>query len=178
MNALTLRASAKSPALALALALTFGLAAGCGHDHDHDHADHDDEGPAHVIPAHRPVTFPDGVRSLRAYHERIGKTLAEGGETPDPAALAEALDVAKWLPEIAAESDMPEAPWDAVSRDAGAVAEALDGLLARVKGGAKSATDPAAWLKDAGRGIAALEATLASSEPAWFADGDRVAASR
>ena len=34
---------------------------------------------------------------------------------PDLKSLQVALDIANWLPEIAADSDMPEAPWNKVS---------------------------------------------------------------
>src|SRR3954468_1840621 len=70
--------------------------------------DHDEEHVGHVIPAHKPKSFPDAVRALRELNDRIGRGAV------DAKTLSVALDVANWLPEIAADSDMPEGPWDEV----------------------------------------------------------------
>ncbi len=117
----------------------------------------------HVIPAHRPATFPDAVRRLRALDEAIGRGVVEGsaGRPIDDRTLSMATDIAGWLPEIAAESDMPEDRWIEVDRlSAGLVAEYR--VIRESPAGRADAT------RASGRNVAALETILEKADPRWF----------
>ena len=83
---------------------------GDGHGDEEEHA-------AHVIPAHKPKTFPDAVHRLRELNDQFLKVGVAPTKEPStgPSSLQIALDIANWLPEIAADSDMPEAPWNEVN---------------------------------------------------------------
>lgn len=122
------------------------------HDHDHDHAEH-------VVPAHKPRSFPEAVRRLRELHEQVASGQAEPERSKT---LAIFLDIATWLPEIAADSDMPEAPWNQVD-------DLARSLLARVEvlGGKRvgSATEA---LSRGGEAIGRLEELAARADPRWF----------
>jgi hypothetical protein len=132
--------------------------AGC-QGKDSASAEDEDEHVGHVIPAHKPKTFPDAVRRLRELHPQIARSVSERS---GDGAMAIALDVAAWLPEIAADSEMPEQPWNRVNDQAGV-------LLARyeVLGGKRSG-DPHTALNAADRAISDLEALLAGADPRWF----------
>jgi hypothetical protein len=146
----------------MALACLLALA-GC-HDDRHadsgdDHADH----AGHVIPAHKPKSFPEAVRRLRSLNEAIALAV-QGGRArslADDGTLSIALDIAAWLPEIAADSDMPEGPWDEVNAQSEALVADYRALRA-VDG------DMAAQARDAARHVAALDVVLARADPGWF----------
>jgi hypothetical protein len=131
--------------------------AGCGGDQspgeDHEHA-------AHVIPAHKPRTFPDAVRRLRELNDRLAR-----GASDEPA-LGIALDIANWLPEIAAESEMPEAPWNEVNACSAALVSDYRTILAGTGGRDE-------LVRDAGGAISGLETLLAASDPRWFAGPEK-----
>ena len=78
---------------------------------------HEDEHAGHVIPAHKPKTFPAAVHRLRELNDQFCATGSPRGAASPTGrrALQIALDIANWLPEIAADSDMPEAPWNEVN---------------------------------------------------------------
>ena len=87
--------------------------AGCRAEHSPgEHAGHDEDHIGHVIPAHKPKTFPDAVHRLRELNDALARDAAQGqpAASPGEKTLNIALDIANWLPEIAAESDMPENP--------------------------------------------------------------------
>jgi hypothetical protein len=136
----------------------------------------EDEHRGHVIPAHKPRTFPDAVRRLRELNARLGSSISGGNESREGASqpLEFALDIAIWLPEIAADSDMPEEPWNKINAMAAIIARDYQGLW---DGGGKGgrAGDPAALLNEAGRTLSELETVLDGANPKWFAD--KVAAS-
>jgi hypothetical protein len=149
-----------SLALALALALAIG---GCGrrspgespgHDGEDDHA-------GHAIPAHKPRDFPAAVRSLRELERRLG------GSPRDRKDVEVARDVANWLPELAADSDMPESRWDEVNARSAALVTAYEAILAGPTTGAGPG-DGATALAGADEAVASLEKLLDASEPAWF----------
>jgi hypothetical protein len=157
----TLRAAALAIATACLLA-QLGCESESDHEDDHDHV-------GHVIPAHKPKDFPEAVHALRALSEQIRGKVAEGkAETlVSDQTLPHALDIAAWLPEIAADSDMPKKPWDKVSLDSGRLVPVYEAILA----GAKSGDVPAsarASLDDAGRTIVELEQIVADADPRWF----------
>jgi hypothetical protein len=136
---------------------------GAHDDHDHDHEEH----AGHVKPVHRPDTFPEAVERLRGLHDRIGAEHAGG--RPPAESLRIALDIAKWLPEIAAESDMPEAPWNEVHAASAALAVEFQRLSEGRPG------QEAAAVRASAERIVALERVLASAGPKWFPTVRRVA---
>jgi hypothetical protein len=89
---------------------------GSGESHHHDHDEfhqHD-----HYVPAHKPHTFAEGVASLREHHEQI--IAGKAGDTESPERVLNILiDLARWLPELAADSDMPEGRWNRVNAASG-----------------------------------------------------------
>jgi hypothetical protein len=69
------------------------------HEEEHEHA-----------PPHKPENYHRGIDEL---NQRFAKLLAtSAGERTTQ--LAELTDIARWLPELAADSDMPEADWNVV----------------------------------------------------------------
>jgi hypothetical protein len=134
---------------------------GCvaGHSYGESQS-HEEEHVGHVIPAHKPKTFPDAVRRLRELNDRIGLDAAEG--RPDAKTLQVALDIANWLPEIAADSDMPEAPWNAVNSRSAALVGDYQGVLSGAPGNTRGV------LGNADVEIRNLEQLLAASDPRWF----------
>jgi hypothetical protein len=122
------------------------------HEHEHDHA-------GHVIPAHKPKTFPDAVRRLR---ELRGQIALAASERTGREAMPIALDIAAWLPEIAADSDMPEQPWNRVNDQASVLLASFEVL------GDKRPGDAHAALEAADRALSNLEELLARADPRWF----------
>ena len=143
------------------------LLAGCGGEHSPGEPGHDGEDHAgHVIPAHKPKTFPDAVRRLRELNDQLVRELT-GQKAPsssDEQTLQIALDIANWLPEIAADSDMPEAPWNKVNAQSAALVADYQAMLT-----AKGSND-ARELVSSGKAISDLEALLAAADPRWFGE--------
>jgi hypothetical protein len=139
------------------------VVAGCGGEHspgeDHEHV-------GHVIPAHKPRTFPDAVRRLRELNDRFAHDAAQ--RPPDEPTLNIALDIANWLPEIAAESEMPEGPWDEVNARSAALVSDYRTMLS-----ATAADGRDALVRDAGEAISGLESVLAAADPRWFAGPEK-----
>jgi hypothetical protein len=119
----------------------------------------------HVIPAHKPKSFPDAVRKLRELSDQIGRDVVQG--QTDPKTLHVALDVATWLPEIAADSDMPEVQWNAVNSQSTALVENIKEVLSGSSGNVRRAVE------DANVEIGKLEQLLLASDPRWFGGSDR-----
>jgi hypothetical protein len=139
---------------------------GCGEKRSPRDTRGQEEGHAgHVIPAHKPKTFPDAVRQLRDLNDQVRRDVVEG--RPDAKARHGALDVATWLPEIAADSDMPEAQWNAVNSRSWALVEDYQELLAGASGDARGVVE------DANVAIGSLEQLLLASDRRWFGGTDR-----
>ena len=141
--------------------------AGCGGENSPGEPGPDNEDHAgHVIPAHKPKTFPDAVRRLRELNDGLVRDL--GGEqapsSSDQKTLQIALDIANWLPEIAADSDMPEGPWNKVNTQSAAIVADYQAMLA-----AKGSND-ARELVSSGKAISELERVLAAADPRWFGE--------
>ena len=164
----------KSPFSRLAHGMAIGAAgvlllavAGCRGEHSPGQdGGHDQDHVGHVIPAHKPKSFPEAVRRLRELNDQIASVAARGGTA---AALGDgtlniALDIANWLPEIAAESDMPEKPWDEVNDRSAAIVADYRAILAGA--GADDAGKP---VRDAGEAISGLKKILDAADPWWFA---------
>lgn len=102
------------------------------HDHDHGHSHGDDHDHFHehdhVVPDHKPTDFGEAVARIGELHEEIGEEFAEGHADHADEAVHVMLDLARWLPEIAADSDMPEKDWVAVKADAAALGQVFDDI--------------------------------------------------
>lgn len=85
--------------------------------HEHDH---------HVA-EHRPADFPAAVDQISERFDEFRKEYDSGDREHALEDLAALLDIVRWLPEIAADSDLPETPWNRVRE----IAQRLDGLLTR-----------------------------------------------
>ena len=139
---------------------------------DSDEANHHDDHIGHVIPAHKPKDFPAAVRRLREWNDQITARLRAGKSRSliEDRTLAMTLDVANWLPEIAADSDMPEAPWNQVNDLAPTLTSAYGKLAAEATGGAR-VVDGSAITKTTDAAIRSLETILKTADPRWFAGG-------
>lgn len=91
-------------ALVCALSLLLSGFAGCS-SVEHEEAEHHD-------PEHYPAEFSDAVAKLRLYREQLGDA-ASDAKTKEQAAQF-GLDTWRWLPPLAASTDMPEAQWNQV----------------------------------------------------------------
>jgi hypothetical protein len=81
----------------------------------------------HHTPAHKPADVPAAVDRLLELHiEIVNEHLREPSELD---AFTEAYDVARWLPELAADSDLPEGPWNKLDRAASDFVGILVALL-------------------------------------------------
>jgi hypothetical protein len=136
---------------------------GCRGDHPAD-GDHDEIHIGHVIPAHKPKDFPAAVRKLGELNRAIDAGISRGQTKAlvDDRTLPIALDIATWLPEIAADSDMPEASWNAVNTQSATLVAVYKGLMGEDAGRAAQEAD---------RSVSALEGILAAADPRWFEDG-------
>jgi hypothetical protein len=84
------------------------------------------EEPEHHTPAHKPADFPAAVDRLLALHNEIANN---GTRAADPLdAFSESFDIARWLPELAADSDMEERPWNQVHE----IARQMETILTNV----------------------------------------------
>lgn len=89
-----------------------------GHDHHHEEEGHLE----HHVPHHRPSDYSSAVDQIA---RRFGK-LAESGTAQLPETQwAELQDIVRWLPEIAADSDMRRSQWEQVDRHAEELAAEL-----------------------------------------------------
>ena len=123
----------------------------------------------HVIPSHKPKDFPSAVRRLRELNDQIASKIAEGRARSlvSEETLPIALDIANWLPEIAAGCDMPEPPWDEVNARSEALVPDFQKLIAGATIDDRPADAPA-LATEASTIIKALETLLDSADPRWF----------
>jgi hypothetical protein len=146
--------------------------AGCDSAPSHGEPDrHDEEHIGHVIPAHKPRSFPQAVSRCRELNNQISATVTHGNpnSSVDPQLLSVALDIANWLPEIAAESDLPASPWNEVHARAADLASAYKTVR---RGG--SLPEVRTAIKQANESIIALESLLGSSDSRWFDEPKRL----
>jgi hypothetical protein len=123
----------------------------------------------HVIPAHKPKDFPSAVRRLRELNGQVTSKLTEGkaGSLGPGETLPIALAIANWLPEVAADSDMPESPWDVVDDRSAALVAVYQKIMAGASTDDRPATAHALAV-EASTIIEALETLLDSADPRWF----------
>ena len=115
------------------LAVSLAPLAGCGQSAGETgdvYVDHGHE----VRPAHHPESFPAAIAGLRVRLPVAANGHARGA--------AEAAEIAGWMPELAADSDLTEAQWEPLA----AGARALDVLLPRVAAGDAALTEANAVL--------------------------------
>ncbi len=101
--------------LILAVALCTAPLPGCGtaedgpegHSHDHGH-DHDHEH------AHRPDSLHEAVAELEDLSEAIQAAIVDGDPEDAHDPLHEIGHLLEAIPDVAAETDLPESEWDAV----------------------------------------------------------------
>jgi hypothetical protein len=86
-----------------------------------------------------------------------------------------ALDIASWLPEIAADSDMPEEPWDEVNACSGVIVAGYQKVLTGAVAAAGVDADASAAVKDSGTAISRLETVLEAADPRWFRGTEKAA---
>jgi hypothetical protein len=153
-----------------------------GHDHDHGHNhDHDHDHAEHVDPAHRPADFPEAVARLLAGHEAAAAALAAGrNDAAHDEHLPILSDLARWLPEIAADSDLPEAAWNRVAQAASTLQSVYESVHTTLDA---DGPVPPERLAQARAPLLELQGVLKGADPAWFepippvGDGPREAVS-
>lgn len=74
---------------------------------------------SHDYPAHRPENFRQAVDSLLQRDEKLRVQF-------DQQQNEQLLDILRWLPEIAAETDLPEATWNRVNQVAQTARQAYE----------------------------------------------------
>ena len=124
-----------------------------------------EEHAGHVIPVHKPKNFPEGVRRLRELNDQFNRDVVEGRR--DKKALHVALDVATWLPEIAADSDMPEAKWNEVNLRSSSLVEDYQERLSDASANARGLVEAA------NVEIGHLGQLLLACDSKWFGGTDR-----
>ncbi len=147
--------------------------AGCRGEHSPGESnDSEEDHIGHVIPAHKPKTFPQAVDRLRELNDQFLRDGGAGkaGSSLDEKNLHIALDIANWLPEIAADSDMPKPPWDEVNVRSAAIVADYRAIVSGDAGNVRSE------VAHAGVEIGKLEALLLSSDPRWFAGPNKAGA--
>jgi hypothetical protein len=129
----------------------------------------DDDHTAHVIPAHKPKDFPTAVRRLRELNSEISGKIAKRSaqSLSGDESLNFSLDIANWLPEIAADSDMPEKPWNDANSCAGLIAADYRDLQSALRSSSSPEKAQQA-VKRAAESILALESLLVAADPTWF----------
>ncbi len=138
-------------ALVVGMALFLFVTPGCKND--------DQESPevhGHDIPEHKPQDFPEAIANLRELFLDLQDALSNGEHQRTRNELLPIIqDVAHWIPELAAESDMPEKTWNYVF----SVSKQLEDQFREVEKMQLKSTDAL---------IAKLEQVVLESDPSWF----------
>ena len=90
---------ARSLHAVLLIAIAFPLLTGC-HQQGATEEDHLE----HIIPAHKPETFPEAVAALEARWQNHEQWSEE--------ARTEFAEIIEWIPELAAQTDLKKQDWD------------------------------------------------------------------
>lgn len=97
-------------AACLLAALALAAAPGC-----HRASATDEDHLEHHVPHHKPQNLAGAIDQIDRRFELLG--LADGTQNAERAAqLKELVDIVRWLPEIAGDSDLPEEQWNVVDR--------------------------------------------------------------
>jgi hypothetical protein len=135
------------------------LLAGCGSP-----AEEGEE--AHHLPAHHPGTFRRAVEELARRGEACAAQAATGPDTaafsaPLPEAqLGELSDIARWLPELAADTALPRREWELVRAESRRLGAVLAGAASAGEGVGPAAV--AAAVTEAVGTLRDIQATLAT----------------
>jgi len=80
------------------------------------HVDRDEQHHAleHGIPDHKPQAFADAVQQLPIRADRLAKEITTGDAEHAARAHQELLDIVRWLPELAADTDLKQREWERV----------------------------------------------------------------
>jgi hypothetical protein len=84
------------------------LSCGCNASPEHEEHAH------HEIPEHRPRDFPHAALRIRHRFNQFSKLLEIRDDELVIRKFNELQDIVRWLPELAGESDLPEAEWNEV----------------------------------------------------------------
>jgi hypothetical protein len=76
------------------------------HDHEHDHG----------IPDHKPTNFAEAVNQLLRRQKRVAGELKAGHADHAAEQIQQLLDLVRWLPELAGDTDLKQADWEAVQQ--------------------------------------------------------------
>jgi len=83
----------------------------------------------HHTPDHMPADYPTAVDRLLALHAEIAR--GDRREAGDIDVFVETSDIVRWLPTLAADSDLKEEPWNVVHGSAGRMEKILTEVVAR-----------------------------------------------
>jgi hypothetical protein len=122
--------------------------------------DHEEE--AHAVPAHHPRTFRRAVADIG----RRGAVLTAGGLDDESRELQrrQLLDIVRWLPELAADTELGRLAWERVNGAASSLANGLESFASPgEQGGDRAALS--AVMEEALRTLAAVDASLPSDIP-------------
>lgn len=96
----------------------------------------------HDLPAHYPESFPAAVDDLARRHEELTSAFLANVAKVDSVRFQELCDVAKWLPRLAADSDLSEAEWLPANAAAARIQAAYEALRPLVEQAAKVDPQP------------------------------------
>jgi hypothetical protein len=120
----------------------------------------------HHTPAHKPADFPAAVDRLLALHDEIARNGTRAADQLD--VFTESFDIARWLPELAADSDMEELPWNRVHEIASQMEKILGDVLSREDGQRRGAYRQFEMeLERHRRGLAEVKQQLKPAPAAW-----------
>jgi hypothetical protein len=83
----------------------------------------------HHVPPYKPHDLRSGVQSLRERCATLGEQRAHQDAPEFASQLGEATDIAGWLPELAADSDLGRAEWDRVNEASKRLADSIEKLV-------------------------------------------------
>lgn len=95
------RAEFRRPILVTVITLLTFAAAGCGAPEAEEHLEH-------VIPAHKPASYSEGITALDVRGQLYFKNQMS------PLEHSQLRDIVDWLPELAADSDLTHREWNIV----------------------------------------------------------------
>jgi hypothetical protein len=117
------------PPFARAAGWTAVLLIGCGgclpaaSSSNSTNAPADDYQSSHGVAAHRPASFAAAIAQLT---DRQAAFLSDDPPTAAATAMQELQDIVRWLPELAGETDLRRADWEAVQRLANELQSVVD----------------------------------------------------
>ena len=132
--------------------------AGHGHDHDHDHSE-------------RPKNLKAAIAELKEMRDAIWSAMDENDTESAHEPLHEVGNLLKAMPDLAADTDLPESEWDAIKSEVDRLFDAfsdIDSAFHKQDGDKQAAYDAAKSTVE--EGVAALEAYLPK-----LGDGDTTA---